>query len=169
MKKIPIILGVVFLVTVIANAYFLNMPYYNGTYLATDGDNEESITFNDNVATGSLFFVGTVRESDGEIKVRHQDLYNPKTIRSVDLKRKSVFRLDMEVSRNEYVPYTCKEAVETQIGFILIEVFSLAVAIIVHLIFRDKKNPCRNQRQGTQTSTEGDSGGDRPGSPIALP
>ena len=32
MKKIPIILGVVFLVTVIANIYFLTMPYYNGTY-----------------------------------------------------------------------------------------------------------------------------------------
>lgn len=169
MKKIPIVLGVVFLVTVIANIYFLSLPYYNGTYSASDGDYEESITFNDNVAIGSFFFIGSVRENDGEITVRYQDLYNPKTIRSVDLKRKSVFRFDMEVSYDEYVPYTCKEAVDTQIGFILIEVFSLAVAIIVHLIFRDKKTPCRNQRQGKQTSTEGDSGGDRPGSPIALP
>ena len=135
MKKIPIILGVVFLVTVIANIYFLTMPYYNGTYSATDGVYEENITFNNNVAIGSFFFVGAVRESDGEITVHYQDLYNPKTIRSVDLNRKSVFRLDMEVSYDEYVPYTCKEAVNTQIGFILIEIFSLAVAVIVHRKF----------------------------------
>jgi hypothetical protein len=137
MKKIPIILGVVFLVTAIANIYFLTMPYYNGTYSATDGVYEESITFNDNIAIGSFFFVGAVRESDGEITVRYQDLYNSRTIRSVDLKRKSVFRLDMEVSYDEYVPYKCKEAVNTQIGFILIEVFSLAVAVIA----RKNKNP----------------------------
>lgn len=135
MKKIPIILGVVFIVTVIANIYFLTMPYYNGTYSTTDGVYEESITFNDNFAIGSFFFVGAVRESDGEITVHYQDLYNPKAIRSVDLNRKSVFRLDMEVSYDEYVPYTCKEAVNTQIGFILIEIFSLAVAVIVHRKF----------------------------------
>ena len=137
MKKIPIILGVVFVVTAIANIYFLTMPYYNGTYSATDGVYEESITFNDNVAISSFFFVGAVRESDGEITVHYQDLYNSRTIRSVDLKRKSVFRLDMEVSHDEYVPYTCKEAVNTQIGFILIEVFSLTVAVIA----RKNKNP----------------------------
>lgn len=137
MKKIPIVLGVVLLVTVIANIYFLTMPYYNGTYSATDGVYDESITFNDNIAIGSFFFVGAVRESDGEITVHYQNLYNPKTIRSVDLKRKSVFRLDMEVSYDEYVPYTCKEAVNTQIGFILIEVFSLVVAVIA----RKNKNP----------------------------
>lgn len=131
MKKIPIVLGVVLLVTVIANIYFLTMPYYNGTYSSADSVYEKSITFNNNVAIGSFFFVGAVRESDGEITVNYQDLYNPKIIKSFELERKSVFRLDMEVSYDEYVPYTCKEAVNTQIGFILIEVFSLAVAVIV--------------------------------------
>ena len=39
---------------------------------------------------------------------------------------------------------------------------------IVETKNRQNKTPCRNQRQGKQTSTEGDSGGS-PGSPIALP
>ena len=146
MKKIPIILGVVFLVTVIANIYFLTMPYYNGTYSSSDGVYEKSITFNNNVAIGSFFVVGAVREGDGEITVNYQDLHNPQIIKSFEFERKSVFRLDMEVSYDEYVPYTCKEAANIQIGFILIEVFILVVAVIVRR--KQKTPPCRTQRQG---------------------
>ena len=134
MKKIPIVLGVVFLVTVIANIYFLSLPYYNGTYSdgASQGSYEKYLTFNDNVATGTDILVAAVRKNDDKITVYYQDLYTPKTIRTFELKRKSIFRLDMEVAYNEYVPYTCKEAVETQIGFILIEAFSIVTAVVVH-------------------------------------
>lgn len=167
-----IIFSAALFLSIIGNILFLSQDFFNGTYYGRRASDEGRCA----IRVNGLMADCRVYDLEEKLKVEetcyisftecdgHRDAWFTVagTNSTVErMHRTSIFAMQGFLEEGWYI---CPAAIIVQVLWLAAD----ATFIIVFIKIKNK-TPCRNQRQGKQTSTEGDSGGDRPGSPIALP
>ena len=171
-----IIFSAALFLSIIGNILFLSQNFFNGTYYLIDNEkfqNRAIFSVDHYVVnyksyrkdSGALHQQKTgyysVKKIDGQTIIDIDSFPSPSN-ESTDvlcLYRKSIFVM---CTCSETFWFICPAAIIVQVLWLVADAMLIIVLVKI-------KTPCRNRRQGKQTSTEGDSGGDRPGSPFALP